>query len=99
MKLVKLMPRLAALGLVLALQTSGAWASRPVGARVSGEITATPGTLSVEVAHHVYPVKRDTPAAKALSKFFLGQTVDLVFDFPSQDAEAEVISISPHSGG
>ena len=99
MKLVKLMPRLTAMGLILALQTSGAWASRPVGERVTGAITATPGPLTVEVAHHVYPVKPDTPAAKALRKFFLGQTVDLVFDFPSQGAEAEVVAITPHSGG
>ena len=99
MKLVALMPRFAALGVALALQTSPTWASRPVGTTVTGELTATPGTLLVEVAHHPYRVKANTPAAKALHNFFLGQTVDLVLDVPAQNAEPEVVSISPHAGG
>ena len=99
MTLATRMPGFAILGLVLALQTSPTWASRPVGATVTGEITATPGTLQVEVAHHAYHVKADTPAAKALRNFYLGQTVDLVFDVPAQNAEPEVVSISPHPGG
>ena len=98
MKLGKLWLRIAAFGIALALQPSAGWASRAVGLTVTGEITASPSTLQVEVAHRVYHVKADSPAAKALRTFYLGQVVDLVFDRPALNTEPEVVSITPHSG-
>jgi hypothetical protein len=86
----------AGLAGVCLLQTT-AWAVQAVGETITGEITASPGHLQIEVAHHLYTVKANSPADRALHTFTTGQIVDLVLDRPAKNRPAEVVSISPHS--
>jgi hypothetical protein len=78
------------------LQTTGR-AVQAVGETITGEITASPGHLQIEIAHHLYTVKANSPADRALHTFTTGQIVDLVLDRPAKNRPAEVVSISPHS--
>ena len=84
--------------IALCVQPSATWATRAVGATVTGEITASPSSEMIEVAHHAYHIKANTPAEKTARSFFLGQVVDIVLDRPAADNEPEVVSIAPHSG-
>lgn len=77
------------------LQTTRA--VQAVGETITGEITASPGHLQIEIAHHLYTVKANSPADRALHTFTTGQIVDLVLDRPAKNRPAEVVSISPHS--
>ena len=71
-------------------------AIQAAGAIVTGEITASPGAGQIEVAHRSYHVKADSPAEKTLHHFYLGQVVDLIFNKPAANAEAEVVAIALH---
>jgi hypothetical protein len=72
------------------------WAARAVGTVVTGAITASPSSTQIEVAHHVYSIEANSPAAANARSFFLGQVVDLVLTRGSASGAPEVISITAH---
>ena len=82
----------------LGLQPSLAWATRAVGATITGQLTATPSAGQIEVAHHVYHIKANSPAARTFRNFYNGQTVDVLLDRPASPAEPTVVSIAIHAG-
>lgn len=97
MTLRKLWLVMGALLISLSLQPAAAWASRPVGDVITGEITASPSATEIEIGHHVYRIKANSPAAAAARSFYYGQTVDVTLDKPAMGAEPEVVSITPHA--
>jgi hypothetical protein len=80
----------------VALGPSAAWSTRVFSDLVSGEITATPVSGSIEVDHHSYRVKAQSAADKELHGFSEGQKVDLVLDGPPDSRASEVILITVH---
>jgi uncharacterized transporter YbjL len=75
------------------------WSTRLLGGMVSGEVTATPSSGTIEVAHHLYHVKAKSPAEKALSSIHAGQNVDIILDEASTAGSLpEVVSITQHAG-
>ena len=80
------------------LAPSVGWSTRAYGPLVSGVITAAPQTGSIEIAHHVYLVRANSAAAKALSSLHAGQTVDAVLDGAPDSATSEIIVITQHVG-
>jgi hypothetical protein len=96
MKLRKLV--LAVICALSALAIQPSWAIRAVGAKVTGQITAMPSAVQIEVAHHVYTIKANSPAAKAYRHFSSGDTVDLMLDRPANRNETPtVVSILKHT--
>jgi len=87
---------LAAAVVALGLQPTGAWATRALGAVVTGEITASPSSTQIEIGHRVYRIKANSPAAAAARTFYFGQVVDAIFDRPGANAEPEIVSIAAH---
>ncbi len=96
MKLGKLSLFSAVLALMLSLQPISGWAIRAVGATVTGQITASPSPTQIEIAHKVYHIQPNSPAANAARSFFLGQNVDAILSEPGPGGEAEVISLVLH---
>ena len=68
---------------IVCLQPSTSWSSRPMAARVTGQITAMPGNGEIEIAHQLYHVRANSAAAKTLSSFYVGENVDAVLDTPT----------------
>jgi hypothetical protein len=99
MKLGKLSLILAAFIVTVGLQPAAAWATRVLGVTVSGAITASPSPTQIEIAHKVYHILANSPAAKAARSFSLGQVVDAVLSGPAVNQEPEVVSLVLHSGG
>jgi hypothetical protein len=89
----------ATAAVMLCLQSASVWATRAVGATVTGQITASPSPTQVEIAHHVYRIQPNSPAANTARSFFLGQTVDAMLSTPGVNAEPEVVSLVLHPGG
>jgi|GEM_PF-2827788 hypothetical protein len=96
MKIAKILLVLAASVAALGLPPTGAWATRAMGAVVTGEITSSPTSAQIEIGHHVYRIKANSPAAAAARGFYYGQVVDIVFDRPAANAQPEVVSIAAH---
>ena len=99
MKLGKLSLTISALALALGLclQPNIGWSTRAFEPPVTGTITASPSSNSVEVDHHVYPVKAGSTAAKVLISLYVGEVVDMTLDGPP-GSTPEVINITPHQG-
>lgn len=95
-KLAKLKSMIGAFALGLCLQPTVGWSSRAVTAPITGTLTAAPANGSIEVDRRTYHVKANSAAAKALSSFYVGETVDIVLDGPP--SALEVISIKQHPG-
>jgi hypothetical protein len=89
----------ATAAVMLCLQSASVWATRAVGVTVTGQITASPSPTQVEIAHHVYRIQANSPAANTARSFFLGQTVDATLSNPGVNAEPEVVSLVLHPGG
>lgn len=99
MKLGKLSLITATAAVVFCLQSASVWAIRPVGATVTGQITASPSPSQIEIAHHLYRIEANSPAAKAARSFFLGQTVDAILSNPGTNSSPQVVSLVLHQGG
>ncbi|MHB8475649.1 MAG: hypothetical protein ACYDBZ_05115 [Steroidobacteraceae bacterium] len=98
MKLAKLGLVVGAFALAICLKPNVGWSTRAYAAMISGEVTATPQSGEIEIAHHLYHVKADSPAAKALSSIYAGQTVDAVLDGPAHSTDtAEIVSLTIHA--
>ncbi|HEV7614489.1 MAG TPA: hypothetical protein VGO37_21605 [Steroidobacteraceae bacterium] len=97
MKLRKLGLVIGALMISLSLQPTAGWASRAVGGVITGEITASPSATQIEIGHHLYRIKADSPAAAAAHSFYFGELVDVTLDKPAMGAEPEVVSITQHA--
>ncbi|MGO9995844.1 MAG: hypothetical protein ACLPTF_25495 [Steroidobacteraceae bacterium] len=98
MKHGKLWLAMAASVIGLALQSPMVWATRAVGAKITGQITSTPSADQIEVDHHVYLIKKNAPAAKTYRNFYHGDTVDLFFERPATQTAPTVVSIVKHAG-
>jgi hypothetical protein len=88
----------AALALVFCLRPDVGWSSRAFGAMISGEVTSAPLNGQIEIAHHLYRVKPNSAADKALSSFYAGQNVDAVLDGPAGSSSSQIVSLITHSG-
>lgn len=98
MKLAKFSVLSAVFVVMLNLQPDAGWASRVLGATVTGPITASPSATQIEIAHQAYHIQANSPAAKAVRSFFLGQVVDVVLTAAGGNTAPEVVSISAHAG-
>jgi hypothetical protein len=98
MKLGKLNVAAGAILLGLCLQPTVGWSSRALGPVITGEVTAPPSSGTIEISHRAYRVKPNSAADKALQSFYVGETVDAVFDGPLTGTSAEIISIVQHTG-
>ena len=98
MKLGKLMSAVGAVTLGLCLQPQISWSSRAYAPVITGTVTAAPSSGTIEVDRRSYHVKPNSAAAKALSSFYVGETVDMIVDGPPNSSTAEVISIMQHQG-
>ncbi len=86
----------SAVALAVCLKPDVGWSTRLYAPMITGEVTAAPQSGAVEIAHHLYHVKPNSEAAKALSSFYAGQNVDIVLDGPADSAASQVISITLH---
>jgi hypothetical protein len=98
MKSFKVLVVLAASAVAFGLQPAAAWATRAIGAVVTGEVTSAPTASQIEIAHHVYRIKANSPAAAAARSFYYGQVVDAILDKPVANAQPEVVAIAAHKG-
>jgi hypothetical protein len=98
MKLGKLGLTVGAMVLGLCLQPSAGWSTVLLGPMLTGEVTAAPASGTIEISHRSYHVKPNSAADKALRNFYVGQTVDVVFDGPLSNSSAEIVSIVQHPG-
>jgi hypothetical protein len=98
MKLAKFSMLSAIFTVMLSLQPMAGWASRVVGPTVTGPITASPSTTQIEIAHQTYHIQANSPAAKTVHSFFLGQVVDAVLTAAGGTTAPEVVSITAHAG-
>jgi hypothetical protein len=96
MKQIKRSYSIAAVSAALLLGPSVGWSTRMFSDQISGTITATPVSETIEVDHHVFHVKAGSLAAQAMHGFSEGQKVDLVLDGPPGSKTTEVLKISPH---
>ena len=97
MRLGKLGLVVGTFALAICLEPNVGWSTRAFGALVSGEVTAAPLSTEIEIAHHVYHIKANSPAAKAVTTIHVGQTVDAMLDGPASSTASEVITIAPHA--
>ena len=96
MKLGKLGLVAGAFALAICLKPNVGWSTRAYAAMITGEVTAAPQSSEIEIAHHLYHVRANSAAAKALSSFSVGQTVDAVLDGPPGGAANEIVSLTIH---
>jgi hypothetical protein len=87
---------MAALCGALTLMCAPVWATRAVGAKITGQITATPSSAQIEVDHHVYLIQKNTPAAKVFRNFYFGDSVELTLERHATDNAPTVVSIVKH---
>jgi hypothetical protein len=97
MKSVKLSLAVTAIAFGLCLQPTVSWSSRAYAPAVTGTVTASPSSGTIEVDHHSYHVKVNSAAAKAMVSIYVGEMVDMVMDGPP-NGTSEVISIMQHPG-
>ena len=86
---------LGAFTLAACLRPGAGWSTRAYASVVTGAVTAAPQGGEIEIAHRVYHVKANSAAAKALSSFSIGQSVDAVLDGPP-GKPVEVVSLTIH---
>jgi hypothetical protein len=98
MKLRKLGFAAGVVALGLCLQPNVGWSTRLLGPVLTGEVTAVPASGTIEISHRAYRVKPNSAADKALRNFYVGETVDVVFDAPLSNSSAEIVSIVQHTG-
>jgi hypothetical protein len=96
MKLAKLGLVVSAFALAISLAPNVGWSTRAYASGITGEVTATPQNGEIEIAHHLYHVKADSAAAKALSSIYVGQNVDAVLDGSADGTTTEVVILTVH---
>ena len=97
MKLGRLGLVTGAFALAICLKPNVGWSTRAYAAVITGEVTAAPLSSEIEIAHHVYHVKAGSAAAKALSSFYVGQTVDAILDGVPGTTTTEIVSLTVHA--
>jgi hypothetical protein len=93
-KLYKLILILAASTLALGGGTNLAWSTQAYSNGVTGEVTATPISGEIEVAHRIYHIKAGSAADQNFRSFNTGQIVYLVLDGPASSSTSTVIAIA-----
>ena len=95
MKLAKLKLTVGAAALGLSLLPSMGWSTRAYAPAITGTVTASPSSGTIEVDHRSYRIQPNSAAAKALGSIYVGENVDIIVDGPPGGA-VEVIIITPH---
>jgi hypothetical protein len=98
MKLGKLSLLASIFAFALSLQPMAAWATKMPGGTVTGQITASPSPTQIEIAHTLYQIQPNSPAASVARSFFLGQTVDAILSDPGSGGQPEVVALTAHAG-
>jgi hypothetical protein len=98
MKLGKLGLAIAAVACGLCLQPSIGWSSRLLPPPITGTVTATPSSGTIEVDYRSYHVRANSAASRALSSIHVGEIVDIVWDGLPNSSNIEVTSIVHHQG-
>lgn len=88
---------MAIIATTLSLQPHAGWSSQMFSVAVTGEVTATPVSGTIEVAHKSFQVKPHSLADKILRQIKYGQVVDLVMDGPPDSGKSQVVAINLHS--
>jgi hypothetical protein len=88
---------MAVIATVISLQPNAGWSSQMFSVAVTGEVTATPVSSTIEVEHKSYHVKPHSLADKNLRQIKYGQIVDLVLDGPPDSGKSQVVAINPHA--
>jgi hypothetical protein len=83
--------------LAICLNPNVSWSTRAFATVITGQVTAAPQSNQIEIAHHLYRVKANSAAAKALANFYVGQTVDAIMDGPPGAPADEIINLTIHS--
>ncbi len=89
---------LIAPALILGLAPGRAFSAHALSQPIVGQITASPTSTEIEVNHHPYKIKANSPAAKTSPTLTVGQKVSLILDGPSGDVRASVIGIGTETG-
>jgi hypothetical protein len=97
MKLANLSLVVGAFALALCLTPSVGWCIRAYSSMVTGQVTATPGNGQIEIAHHLYHVKPNSAADKALSTIYTGENVDAVLDGAPGATTTEIVTLTIHA--
>jgi hypothetical protein len=84
--------------LLLGLAPTLAWSTHALAAPVTGQVTASPSGGEIEVDHHSYHIKANSPAEKAAATLTIGQKVSLMLDGPAGDSKSDVIGIIAEQG-
>lgn len=95
MKPAKLKITVAAAALGLSLLPGIGWSTRAYAPAITGTVTASPSSGTIEVDHRSYRIQPNSAAAKALGAIYVGENVDMIVDGPPGGA-VEVIIITPH---
>lgn len=74
-----------------------ALASAIPGEVVTGPLTAINGNM-VSIQGHIYPIATGSAAYETVTKFQLGQIVDVQLDGPVKSSTSQVINITLHWG-
>jgi hypothetical protein len=98
MKLGKLSLLASIFAFALSLQPMAAMATKVPGVTVTGQITASPSPTQIEIAHKLYQIQPNSPAASVARSFFLGQTVDAILSDPGSGGQPEVVALAAHVG-
>jgi len=98
MKLGKLSLLASIFAFALSLQPFAAMATKVPGVTVTGQITASPSPTQIEIAHKLYQIQPNSPAASVARSFFLGQTVDAILSDPGSGGQPEVVALTAHVG-
>jgi hypothetical protein len=97
MKLRKLTLTVAAIAVGLCLQPTLGWSTRHYSQVVTGTVTATLSSGTIEVDHQSYAIKKNSAASKAFMTIYVGERVDVVMD-GLPNSPNEVVSIIKHPG-
>jgi hypothetical protein len=92
---LKLAATISAVALGLCLQPNVGWSTRAFAPPITGTVTATSSSGTIEVDHRSYRVKANSAAATALGSVYVGEVVDIIVDSAAGGA-VEVISIMQH---
>jgi len=96
MKPLKRALSIAAAVAALSLAPAIGWGTRVFPDQLSGTLTATPASDTIEVDHRIYHVKPGSLAAQELRGLYEGQRVEVVLDGPPAGKSSTVVKITLH---
>jgi hypothetical protein len=88
--------RLATVALAALLAAGAALASKAIGVKITGQVTAVSGTEAITINGTQYFVKAGSAAAQALSQITPGEVVDAILDGPAESSTSHVVVVHVH---